>query len=213
MLIAPCASRFSPFQFPAGAEQDGFPGLLDLQHFGHVALSLLAALGVADQGREQRPLECLTVRTVLWADPVLPGNAGFEFQDQFQPGHVQARQLFLLERRASGRLRSRIPAANRSGLRYRNGSGRAPPHARAVTDPMHVAVPGEFGLQLVSEEAFGRPMNHILSVVAPPRQLLTLGKDFRTIKTTGSTTGQRGVVLNGNFERTWLAPGKPVRVR
>ena len=29
----------------------------------------------------------------------------------------------------------------------------------------------------------------------------------------GSTTGQRGVVLNGNFERTWLAPGKPVRVR
>ena len=29
----------------------------------------------------------------------------------------------------------------------------------------------------------------------------------------GSTTGQRGVVLNGNFERTWLASGKPVRVR
>ena len=29
----------------------------------------------------------------------------------------------------------------------------------------------------------------------------------------GSTTGQRGFVLNGNFERTWLAPGKPVRVR
>ena len=29
----------------------------------------------------------------------------------------------------------------------------------------------------------------------------------------GSTTGQRGVVLNGNFERTWLASRKPVRVR
>ena len=39
------------------------------------------------------------------------------------------------------------------------------------------------------------------------------GQDGRPLRDRGSTTGQRGVVLNGNFERTWLAPGKPVRVR
>ena len=57
--------------------------------------------------------------------------------------------------------------------------------------------------------ALAATANAVLPMFLDGQPLGVIVLDFKE----GSTTGQRGVVLNGNFERTWLAPGKPVRVR